>query len=99
MTELKESTNFKPRNLVGYLWLAFATFALILSLILAISSVVMEPVKLGLFFYSLTYVLFSVLLFVFYKIIHLKQESLAVYSLSLVIAILMLVCMFITNNI
>lgn len=99
MTETYKNSSLKPRNLIGWLWLAFTSFALILTLFVAISSVAMEPVNLSVFFYSITYALFSILLFVLYKMFHLKQESLTSYTLALIIGILMGICMFLTNNV
>jgi hypothetical protein len=99
MTEIYKNSGFKPRSVLGWLWLSFASFAMISTLFVAIFSVATEPVSLSAFFYSISYALFSILLFVLYKIFHLKQESIASYTLALIIAILMGICMFLTNNI
>lgn len=99
MTEtITSKKSFKPHNIIGWVWLAFATFILVVTLLISVSAVAFEPVNLSVFFYGATYTLFSILLFVLYKIFHLKQESLTSYKLALIITILIGVCMYLTNN-
>lgn len=99
MTETYQKRSFKPLNVVGWVWLAFGVFGLILTSYIAISTVTTNPINLGAFFYSLTYILYSLLHFVFYKIFHLKQDSLATYTLALVIGLLMGICMFLSEKV
>jgi len=89
--------SFKPRNIIGWAWLAIATFILVVTLLISVLAA-FEPVNLSIFFYGLTYTIFSILLFVLYKMFHLKQESLSSYRLVIIIAILMGICMYLTNN-
>lgn len=100
MNETHDSNNrFKPHNFIGWLWLIFASSILAPSLIMMFVSLTIEPKDFTGFFFGLTYTFLSLAIYMFYKISHLKQESIRNLSLALVAGILMGVSMYITNTI